>query len=280
MKFHLSTLVPLSLFAAAFTFAGTAPANAQQQAAEEHLHPPNILVINTEFVKPSDMGMAHEKSEAAIATLLRNANSDAHYLGLVSLTGHSRAVFVEGYDTFADWQKTTESIFKDASLSSSLDADAATDGALLDGYMTSVYHFRKSMSLNPGAPVGSHFFELTLFRVRSGHEKDWDTVVKMYRDAFAKVPGAHWDMFEKMYGEHSGDTWLLAVPMKSLAYEDASMADGAKLKDVVGADQLQKMQALADATIESVESNLFYLDPKMSYAPPNWTKADPRLKGQ
>lgn len=280
MKFRLSTVVPLSLFVAAFTFAASVPANAQNQSAAEHLQPPNILIVNTEMVKPGSMGSAHEKSEAAIADLLRNANSNAHYLGLVSLTGQSRAVFLAGYDSFGDWQKTTESVLKDASLSSSLDADAATDGAMLDGYMTSVYHFRKDLSLNPGAPYGSRFFELTLFRVRSGHEKDWESVVKMYQAAYAKIPGSHWDMFEKLYGEHSGDTWLLAIPMKSLAYEDESMADNSKLKDVVGADQLQKMRDLGNAAIESIESNIFYLNPKMSYEPPSWTKANATVKGQ
>lgn len=282
MKLHLTPVVPLSLLVAVFTFTPMMPANAQDQAATaNHSSPPNILVINTEYVKPSNLGNAHAKTEAAIAELLRNGHSADHYFGLESLTGRSRAVFIHGFDSFADWQKSVGADLQNASLASSLDSDSAADGALLDGYMTSVYRFRKDMSLNPGADMATtHFFELTLFRVRSGHEKDWDTVVKQYNDAYAKIPGSHWDMFEKMYGEHSGDTWLLAVPMDSLAYEDVSMGNGGKLKDVVGAEELQKMQDLANATVESVESNLFVINPKMSYAPDRWTKANPKFWGE
>lgn len=283
MKPRISAVAPLSLLLAVFAFAAPTSATAQDQSASMagHTLPPNILVINTEYVKPQSLGSAHAKTESAIAQALRGANSNAHYLGLESLTGRSRAVFLQGYGSFADWQKTTDGVMQNASLASSLDADAEADGALLNEYMTSVYHFRKNMSLNPGADLGqTRFFELTVFHVRPGHEKDWDTVVKFFCDAEAKIPGDHWDMFEKMYGENTGGTWLLAIPMKSLAHEDMSMGIDARLKDIVGADQLQKMQDLAEATVDSVVSNLFAVNPKMSYMPSGATQEDPTFWGQ
>lgn len=282
MKHRLSSVVPVSCLLVGFAFAAIAPAHAQDQSASaNHRQPPNILVVNTEFVKPGNLGGAHEKTEAALADTLRGAHSTDHYIGLVSLTGRSRAVFFHLFDSFADWQKSVGADMQNASISGTMDSGSAADGALLDGYMTSVYHFRKDLSLNSGADIGqTRYFELTLFRIRSGHEKDWDTVVKMFSDADAKIPGTHWDMFEKMYGEHSGDTYLLAVPMNSLAEEDATMGNHDKLKDIVGADQLQKMMTLANATIESVESNLFVINPKMSYMQSAVTKEAPEFWGQ
>lgn len=275
MKFRLSTaVVPLSLLVATFTLAAPTPAHAQDESAYQ-LQPPPILVVNTEFLKAGALPSDHVKTEAAIAETLRGANADGHYLGLVAITGRARTVFLHGCTSFADCQKEHDSIADNASLMDQLRPQSADDQALLSLSTRSIYRFDKNLSLNSGAPDGSRFFELTLFRVRSGHEKDWRNVVKMYQDAYAKIPGAHWDMFEKLYGEHSGDTWLLAVPMKSLADEDTSMANGAKLKDVVGAEQLQKMEDLANATVESVESNLFAISPKMSYEFPDWQKADP-----
>lgn len=277
MKLRFASVVPLSALLAAFTFAGFAPANAQNQPATAHLQPPPILVVHTEFLKPGESAAAHVKTEAAIAQTLRNANAGGHYLGLIAITGRARTVFVSGCTSFADCQAQHDSIAKNASLQDQLRSQGADDAALLGMSTRSIYRFDKDLSLNPGAADGTRFFELTLFHVRPGHEKDWRNVVKMYQDAYAKIPGAHWDMFEKLYGEHSGGTWLLAVPMKSLAEEDDSMANSAKLKDIVGAEQLQKMQDLGNATIESVESNLFAISPKMSYEWADWTKADPKF---
>ena len=279
MKPRITSVVSLAALAAVFTFAGFGPANAQDQPAV-HLQPPPILVVHTEFLKAGESPAAHAKTEAAIAQTLRNANAAGHYLGLVAITGRARTVFVAGCTSFANCQEQHDSTAQNASLMGQLGPQEADDEALLSGSTRSIYRFDKDLSLNIGAPDGTRFFELTIFRVRSGHEKDWRSVVKMYQDAYAKIPGAHWDMFQKMYGEHSGDTWLLAVPMKSLAEEDDSMANDAKLKDTVGAEQLQKMEDLANATVESVESNLFAINPKMSYETADWTKADPTFFGR
>lgn len=280
MKHHLTTVVPLSLLLAAFTLVAPAPAHAQDQSAASSLQPPTILVLNTEVLKSGGNPFDHQKTEAAFVQTLRSANSPAHYIGLDSLTGRERAVFIHSYDSFADWQHTVGAEMQNASMSDEMSSNVSADDALLSSYTTSVYHFRKDLSLNPGAPVGTRFFELTVFHVRSGHAKDWDNMVKMFRDAEAKIPGDHWDIFEKLYGEHSGGTYLLAVPMTSLADIDTNMMNRDKLKDIVGADQLQKMMALGDATIESEESNLFVINPKMSYQNAVWTKADPKFWGQ
>lgn len=281
MKPRFTSVVPLSLLLAAFTFAAPHPASAQEQPATANHEPPPIVEVITEVLKPGQSGSPHMKTEAAFVQAMRDAKWPEHYFGLDSLTGRTRAVFLVGYNNFADMQNDMDAMRKNVSLASAFDSASVADGALLDASMTSIYHFRKDLSLNAGANIGTtRYFELTVFRVRSGHEKDWRTVVKMYQDAYAKIPNAHWDMFAKMYGENSGGTYLLAVPMKSLAEEDVSMANDAKLKDVVGAEQLEKMEDLANATVESVVSNLFAINPKMSYANEAWTKADPTFWGQ
>lgn len=279
MKPRFTSVFPLTALLAAVTFAGVAPASAQDDSAAR-LQPPPILIVHTEFLKPGESAAAHVKTEAAIAQTLRNANAEGHYMGLVAITGRARTVFVSGCTSFANCQEQHDSVAQNASLRDQLRSQGADDSALLAGSTRSIYRFDKDMSLNVGAANGTRFFELTLFHVRSGHERDWRNVVKMYQDAYAKIPGAHWDMFEKLYGEHSGNTWLLAVPMKSLSEEDDSMANSAKLKDVVGAEQMQKMEDAANAAVESVESNLFAISPEMSYETADWTKADPKFFGR
>ena len=278
MKPHLASVAPLCLLFAGLSF--PAPAAAQQQPSD-HTSPPKVLEIITEHVKPGQTGSPHAKTEAAFVQAMRNAQSPEHYIGLNALTGSSRSIFLLGYDSFAGLQKDMDDTQKNVSLSKAMDEASIADGALLNGYQTSIYSFRTDLSLREGADIGNtRYFEITLFHLRSGHARDWENLVKMYHDAFEKVPNAHWDTFEKMYGDNSGDTYIVVTPMKSLAEVDDEMASDKKLSTLISAEQLQKMRDLGSATVESVESNLYIINPKMSYARPEWTKAAPTFWGQ
>ena len=280
MKQRFGSVVPLCLLFAGLTVTGSVTATAQDQAAQR-MTPPNVLEVIVEYVKPGQNGSPHQKTEGAFAQALRDAKWQSHYLGTTGLTGRLRAVFLVPYDSFADWEKDNDAQQKNTTLASALDSANIADGALLEGIQTSVFHLRNDMSLRPGAEPGTHYFEVTIFRVRSGHEKDWDTVVKMYKDAYEKnVPDSHWDMFEELYGTDSGNKFLLITPMKSLSEVDNNMMNDKKIADAVGPEQIQKMRDLASATADEVQSNLLAIDPKMSYAPDAWVKGDPSFWNQ
>jgi hypothetical protein len=279
MKNRFAVVLPFCLLIASGSFIPASIASAQDKS-DTQMTPPNILEVIVEYVKPGQAGTPHQKTEGAFAQAMRDAKWQSHYLGMNALTGRLRAVFFVPYNSFADWQKDSDAQQKNATLAAALDNATIADGALLEGVQTSVFHFRPDMSLRPGANR-AHYFEATIFRIHSGHEKDWDTVVKMYKNAYEKnVPDAHWDMFEKMYGDDSGDTFVLLTPMNSLDEVDANMMNDKKIADAVGPDQMQKMRDLATATADIVQSNLLAIDPKMSYPPAEWTKADPDFWNQ
>jgi hypothetical protein len=212
---------------------------------------------------------------------MADAKSPTHYLGMTAVTGVLRAVFFVGYDSFAGLQTDMDATQKNATLASALDSASIADGSLLEGTRTNIYSFRKDLSLNPGADIGHiRYFDVTIYHLRAGHEKDWDTVVKLYSDAYSKIPGSHWDMFEQMYGTTSGGSFVVIMPLKSLAEIDQNMANDKKLPGVVAADQLQKMRDLAGATVESSESQILAVDPKMSYASDAWSTEDPAFWNQ
>lgn len=278
MKHSIATIAPLCLLFAGLNF--TVPASAQH-VTNGHTAPPKVLEIITEAIKPGQEGSPHAKTEAAFVQAMRNAQSPQHYLGLDALTGSSRAVFLLGYDSFAGIQKDLDDTKKNVALSNAMDQASIADGALLNGYRTSIYTFRDDLSLNSGAQLGdTRYFELTVFHVRPGHAHDWDTLVKMYRAAMEKVPGAHWDVFEKRYGDNSGNTFLVAVPMKTLSEVDVEMNNDEKLSTLMSSEDLQKFMALDQSTVDSVVSNLFAINPKLSYAADAWTKAAPQFWGQ
>jgi hypothetical protein len=280
MKDRFAFVIPLSLFFVGLSFTAAPVAQAQDQAGQV-TPPPKVLLITTEYLKPGQNGSAHEKTEAAFVQAFRDAKWPTHYLGMNALTGRNRAVFFVPYDSFADWEKDNVATAKNTSLSSSLDSAGAADGALLTDVTNSVFHLRDDMSLNPGADVGrTRYFDVIVFHVHMGHEKDWETVVKMYRDAYQKIPGAHWDMFEKMYGDDSANTFIIITPRKSLAEVDDEMGNDKKVHDIVGDDQMQKMLALDATTFDPPTSILLSVNPKMSYPRDEWAKEDADFWGQ
>ena len=62
--------------------------------------------------------------------------------------------------------------------------------------------------------------------------------------------------------------------MKSLAEMDARESDGKKLSEAMGESGMKKMAELEASCISSSQSNLFQFNPKNSYPPEEWVKAD------
>ncbi len=258
-------------------FCGGSGVLAAQENAGDTTPPPKVLVIQREFVKPGKAGSAHEKTESAFVRAMMAARWPTHYLGMNSLSGPSRSLFFIGYDSFAAWEKDNVDTQKNATLAAAMDRASLEDGELLSSYESSAFVYREEYSLRAPVNIGEmRYMEITRFKIREGHRKDWDALVKMYRDAYEKaVPEAHWAMFESMYGMNNGGVYLMITPMKSASEIDHELAAEDTFYASRNASDSKKMAELAAASIESVQSNLFQLDPKMSYPRDTWVKAGP-----
>jgi hypothetical protein len=258
-------------------FCGGSGVLAAQESAGDTMAPPKVLVIQREFVKPGKAGIAHDKTESAFVRAMMAAKWPTRYLGMNSLSGRSRSLFFVGYDSFAAWEKDNLDTQKNATLAAALDRAAVEDGELLNSYESSAFVYREEYSLRAPVNIGEmRYMEINQFKIREGHRKDWDTLVKMYRDAYEKsVPEAHWAMFESMYGTDNGGIYLLITPMKSASEIDHELASEDALHTSRSATDSKRMAELAAACIESAQSNLFQFDPKMSYPRDMWVKADP-----
>src|SRR6201982_3264503 len=82
---------------------------------------PKVLQITREFVKPGKAGMAHDKSESAFVDAMVRAKWPTHYIGMTSLSGKSRALYLTSYESFDAWQKDTEAVAKNATLSAAIE---------------------------------------------------------------------------------------------------------------------------------------------------------------
>jgi hypothetical protein len=233
-----------------------------------------ILTIQREFTKPGKEGAAHEKSEAAFAQAMAGAKATDHYYALASLSGRPRVLFLSAYPSFADIEAERKKVNGNASLSAELDRANEADGDLLAETNSSMWMRRDDLSLNQGYRVGSRYAELTQFVVRPGHTGEWNELVKLVIDAYKKgIPDAHWGTYEMLYGGESA--FLVITTLRSGEEIDANFAKEPKFIEALGPEGLKKLEALEASCVESRQSNLFRMAPKMSYPPDAFVQAEP-----
>lgn len=266
------------LFAGVFLLGCGGVVVAQDMPAEDS-SPPKVLVIDREFTKPGKDGMPHEKSESAFVNALTAAKWPTHYFAMTSLSGRPRALFFFGYDSFEAWEKDNHNMQKNAALSAALDRANVADGELLDEITSSVFVYRPELSLHVGGGVvHSRYFEISQYRVKPGHRAEFLELVTMYKNGYEKLANVNWAAFESYYGEDNGGLYVAISKLTSLAEDDASMGDDAKFAEIVGPDKMKQIRELTAASLESEQTNLFEFNPKMSYPPDDWVKADPFWK--
>ena len=120
------------------------------------------------------------------------------------------------------------------------------------------------------------YFDIALYRVRAGHDGDWDTIVKMVKAAYEKIPDVNFATFYAQYGQE-GTTYVVFTPMKSAAEIDKGFAQDKQFMENMGEDGMKKFSELLATTIEISQHNLFAFTPSMSYPPDEWIKADPKF---
>jgi hypothetical protein len=247
-------------------------------AAQETMGPPPVLVIQREFLKPGKAGAVHAKSESQFVQAFAAAKWPTYYLGMTSMSGRPRALFMMGYPSFAAWEKDNQAMEKNATLSATIDRINVADGELQTEYEQSVYTYNPEGSLNAGSVVHSRYFDITQFKIKEGHHAEWMELVKMYHDGFAKIPNVNWALYESHYGQDNGGLYLVITKMTSLTEEDQGMGDFKKFSEVMGEKGMKRLEELSASCIEWDQTNLFEFSPKMSYPDPDWIKADPFWK--
>ena len=239
--------------------------------------PPKVLTIMREYTKPGKAGSQHEKSESLFVQAVTRAKWPTHYLAVESVSGKSRALFLTGYDSFAAWEKDVLAEQKNTTLAAALDHAGAVDGDLLSETDQAVLTFHEEYSLRPQVDIPhTRYFEISLFQVKPGHDKDWAEIVKLVTAAYEKIPDAHWAAYQVVYGLPD-TTYIIFNPMKSASEIDRNFAAGKEFEAAMGEEGMKKLSELTAAAIETSQTNLFTFNPRMSYPSDAWIKADPEF---
>ena len=106
--------------------AGSALAAAQDSPSDF-----KILQVTREYTKPYKNGAAHNKTESAFLQAMYKAKFPAYYVGLTSMSGKSRSLYLTIYNSFAEWEKDNKLVDKNPTLGAELERASVADGELL-----------------------------------------------------------------------------------------------------------------------------------------------------
>jgi len=237
---------------------------------------PKVLQITREFTKPGKAGTVHDKAESAFVQAMARAKWPTNYIGMTSLTGKQRALFLTRFDSFEAWEKDNAAVAKNASLASSIDRAGFNDGDLLESMDQAVFYYRESMSLRPMADISKmRYLDVMVFKIKGGENREWEELVKLAKDGYGKGdPQAHWGTFEMVYGGDAG-TYLVLTARKSLSEVDRGFSIEKDVMSAIGEANGKKMDELFASCVESLQTQLFAFNPSMSYPSEEWIKSDP-----
>ena len=255
--------------------AGFPAAHAQTPAAP----PPNILNIETVTLKPYQSGH-YDKVASEYAALSQQLKDPTHFLAMESLTGPPRAIYLTGYDSYEALQKNEEWLLGDTAIDAKFDALDARQAACISDVQYTIWHYRPDLSNNvSGADLPhSHYWEVIIFHMRSGHDEQFEELAKLHREANLKIgQNIPWATYEGLMGVTN--TYLVLVPMKSLKDADTGLAHKKDFGAALGDEGRGRMNKLSEKSVASVEDNIWTVNPDWSYVEKSWIEADPQYWG-
>ena len=261
------------LILAVCVFASNVPSNAAQTPNA----PPKVVLIEREEIKAGRMD-AHQKLANGYVQAFANANGKTHWLGMAAVAGNeNEALFVTAYPSYDAVEKDRKESEKMMTGATKLAVDKL-DRQGADIHVSQrqiIAEYREDLSYKPNVNISEmRYFEITTTRVRPGHERAFQEARKLVKAAHEKANvDEHFAIYEVASGA-SGSTYLTFAPIKSLAEWDVEVHTKA-YQEALGDDNRQRIDKIRAEGVMSVDTALYAFDPKMSYAPPEFAKADP-----
>lgn len=237
--------------------------------------PPKVIQIYREVIKPGH-GVGHAKTEAGWPAAFAKANWPSHYIAMTSTTGPTEAWFISAWDSYAAYEADGKAIEKNGALQAELDRLGTADGDHVANVISMLATYRDDLSYRSGVNIAEmRYFMLTTYRVKPGRGDDFAAARKIVQATHEKANmDEHWATYQVTSGAPAG-TYLLLLPMKSMAALDAAQEmHGKAYEAAMGEENQKKVADLMNASLDSSTAVLFAFNPKMSYPPKEWAAAD------
>jgi hypothetical protein len=260
-----------------FALAGSLVARAQTPATPAAPPPPNILNIETDNVK-AYLFAPYNKVAEEYPAISAKYKDKQHYLALDSISGAPRAIYLFDYESYESMEKQGDAFMGNSAVKAAFDALDAREAPYTSEVHNVIWHYRADLSNNTvGADLPqSHYWELIIFHMKSGHDGQFDEMTKLYKDTNTKIgQNVPWATYESMQGAQ--DSYLVLVPMVSLKDEDVSLSHMKDFGEALGEEGGHKMDRLSEEGVASVEDNIYRVDPLASYIDKSWVDANPKF---
>ena len=236
---------------------------------------PTLMQIYREQVKTGHAA-AHAKTEAGWPAAFAKVQSPDHYLALASMTGPQVVWFLSPWDSYTAWGKSMARDESNAALAAELERVSAADAEHADSLPTLEAMARPDLSHGAYPDLNKQrFWEITLMRVRPGHDDQFAAAAKTYKAIASRaMPNARWRIYQITAGM-PGPTFIIFSSVESFGQFDAMMAEGMGAEKTITPAERDIFKKFETEALLNAESNRFRLDPNMSYVSAETKAADP-----
>jgi len=236
---------------------------------------PNLMTITREEVKTGH-NAAHAAHEAGWPAAYAKAKSPYYYFAMVSMTGPNEAWYVSPYTSHSALGESMKMESSDATLSAELARLARVDADHINSVRQIHAVARPDLSHGAYPDVAlERYWEITIFRVRPGHEQGFADAAKSYAAAAKRAaPNANWRTYEVIAGL-PGPTYLVFSSVRAFGDFDQSMKEGMELGKAFTPEELATLQKFSTAGLINAETQRFRLDPGQSYVDAATKAKDP-----
>jgi len=249
--------------------------------------PPRVVLFEREEIKPGRL-VEHEREANNFARMLAHARTagEPSYtrFGLTPVAGNANEVmYLYRFDSLEQWAQSQNDIERWMSRPGPMRAfyerlagpprPDAEDPHTSVRRMVGVY--QPSMSYNPRPNLTkARYISMTTIRVKPGHYGDWMRLISMYVDAMKRMKGdPHFAAFEIVGGAPDG-TFVFLTSMDSMAEMDRMTANAGEFPRAMG-EKLDDFEKLVAASFESMTTNIYAINPRISNPPAEFVAADP-----
>ena len=240
---------------------------------------PGLLTIYMEQIKLG-MDAAHAANEAGWPAAFAKAHAPETYLALASMTGTSQVWYTVPSDSYAKSGEASARNAADPVLMAELARLRANDGQFLESIRTVELVGRPDLSFGAFPDLAkARFFDITTFRVRSGHGAQFEEAAKLYGKVSERLaPNSSYRVYMVTAGMPSG-TFMIFSSVEDYAELDQVMATGNAIFAGMTDDERKVFERFSLEAEQSVLTNRFRLDPGQSYADAATKAADPAFWG-
>jgi hypothetical protein len=261
----------LWLVVVVFSAVRVTPAVAQSLPTSQ----PNYLQVIIEDVKVGH-DEEHSQLEAGWPAAFEKAKSPYYGMGMVALTGAPQAWFLTPFESNQAIGDSMKRSADDPALATELSRLARADAAHINNLRTILLAGRKDLSRGDFPDVAKQrFYEVTIFRVRPGHEDLFEQVAKAYgASAGRSAPNVSYRVYE-VVGGMPGPAYFVISSVPAHADFDKNFSDGQATMKGMTKDEMELMQKFGSEGLVNAETQRFRVDPNMCYVPKEVRASDP-----